>query len=134
MSEERNASDASRQELAADRTDYAEDRTVLANERTFAGWMRTGLAAIGIGVGFQALFQRLDPAWVPKAAATLFILLGIFIFWSAERRACAVFRRLNAHEVRNMSPVLLRWVAGLMSIGALTLIAGIWLLTEPRAG
>ena len=54
---------ATSEELARDRTDLAEDRTILANERTFAGWMRTGLATIGIALGFQALFGRVDPTW-----------------------------------------------------------------------
>lgn len=47
--------------LARARTDLAEDRTVLANERTFGSWMRTGFAAIGIGLGFHALFGRIHP-------------------------------------------------------------------------
>lgn len=51
--------------LSQARTDLAEDRTVLANERTFASWFRTGFAAVGIGLGFQALFLRMEPAWVP---------------------------------------------------------------------
>ncbi|MBB3991179.1 DUF202 domain-containing protein [Croceicoccus naphthovorans] len=40
------------------KTDLAEDRTLLANERTFAGWVRTGLASVGIGLGFHALFEK----------------------------------------------------------------------------
>ena len=58
-------------ELAQERTDMAEDRTVMANERTFAGWFRTGYAAVGIGLGFQALFVQMDPPWVPRAIATI---------------------------------------------------------------
>lgn len=57
-------------DLASTRTDLAEDRTVLANERTFAGWMRTGLAAVGIGLGFNALFGKMEPEWLPKLIAT----------------------------------------------------------------
>ena len=52
---------AKRTSFAEDRTDWAEDRTAMANERTFAGWMRTALAAIGIGIGFNALFDKLEP-------------------------------------------------------------------------
>ena len=47
-------------EWAEDRTDWAEDRTILANERTFAGWMRTGMAAIAIAVGLKAVFNDAD--------------------------------------------------------------------------
>ena len=48
--------------LAEERTNLAEDRTILANERTFAGWMRTGFAAVAVGLGFQALFSQMEPA------------------------------------------------------------------------
>ena len=61
----------SRRDLAEDRTDLAEDRTALANERTFAGWARTAMAAIGIGLAFNALFKAMEPAWVAKAIATV---------------------------------------------------------------
>jgi putative membrane protein len=59
----------------------------MANERTFAGWMRTGLAAVAVGLGFQALFEKMQPAWVPKAIATAFLLMGILVFVLAERNA-----------------------------------------------
>ena len=65
-----------KEQLAEDRTNLAEDRTVLANERTFAGWLRTGFAAIGIGLGFHVLFQAMQPLWVPKAIATAFLAAG----------------------------------------------------------
>ena len=68
-------------DLASARTDLAEDRTVLANERTFAGWMRTGLAAVGIGLGFNALFGKMAPEWLPKLIATGFIISGVIIFY-----------------------------------------------------
>ena len=89
-------------ELAEDRTDLAEDRTLLANERTFSGWARTAMASIGIGIGFNALFKLVEPTWVAKAIATIFILLGIFLTISAERRAASVQRRLDAHNVANI--------------------------------
>lgn len=117
-----------RTELAEDRTDFAEDRTALANERTFAGWMRTGMASVGIGIGFQALFASIEPLWVPKALATLFVGVGIFIFWAAERRACTVQSRLDTHDVRTAANRSLRVIAIALSIGALGLIAGLWLL------
>lgn len=115
-----------RTDLAEDRTEWAEDRTIMANERTFAGWMRTGLAAVGIGLGFNALFGKIEPLWVPKAIATLFMLIGIFIFWVAERNGCAVQSRLNSHHANPVKPTNLRIVSGLMALGATALIAAIW--------
>jgi putative membrane protein len=74
----------SKTKLAEDRTDLAEDRTILANERTFAGWMRTGFAAVGVGLGFQALFNKMEPDWVPKGIATAFLLIAMIVFWTAS--------------------------------------------------
>ena len=77
------------QHLALDRTDLAEDRTVLANERTFASWCRTALGSVGIGLAFHALFLRMEPNWVPRGIATIFLAIGIYLFISAERRAAS---------------------------------------------
>jgi putative membrane protein len=88
--------------LSEERTDLAEDRTMLANERTFAGWIRTGLAAIGVGLGFNALFYSLEPAWMPRAIASALLLLATLIFVAAERAACAVSARLHPHHVSRL--------------------------------
>lgn len=115
-------------DLASTRTDLAEDRTVLANERTFAGWMRTGLAAVGIGLGFNALFAQMEPEWLPKLIATGFIISGVIIFYLAERSACKVLQRLDPHSIEPLRRMNLRFVAIVMGIASLTLIGGIWLL------
>ena len=115
-------------ELAGERTDLAEDRTVLANERTFAGWMRTGLAAVGIGLGFNALFGKMDPRWLPKAIVTCFIISGIVIFYLAERNSCSVLERLDAHSVQPLRRMNLRLVASLVGIGSTVLLGGMWFL------
>lgn len=120
-----------RTDLAEDRTDWAEDRTIMANERTFAGWMRTGLAAVGIGLGFNALFGKLEPAWLPRAIATLFILIGIFVFWAAQRNGCAVQKRLNAHQVESLKQQNLRLIAAFMALGSAALAVGIWIIEVP---
>ena len=114
--------------LAEDRTDLAEDRTVLANERTFAGWMRTGLAAVGLGLAFNALFGKMSPDWLPRAIATIFICSGIVIFYLAQRNGCAVMARMDAHRVRPVAGMNLRLVAILMAIGSIVLLGAIWLL------
>ena len=116
--------------LAEERTDLAEDRTILANERTFAGWVRTGMAAVGIGVGFHALFRLLEPDWVPKSIATAFILIGIFTFVTSARRACRVTANHDTHAVKTAPPMNVWLMSGLLSAASLALIAGIWLLVE----
>ncbi len=123
-----------KQELAQDRTDLAEDRTVLANERTFAGWMRTGFAAVAIGLGFNALFNKMEPAWVPKAIATAFLLIAIVIFAAAERRACSILARLDAHQIETVRIRNLRLITAAIVLAVLALVAAIWLLKIRSGG
>lgn len=120
--------DEDRQELAETRTKMAEDRTVLANERTFASWMRTGLASVGIGLGFHALFVSMQPWWVPRAIATAFFLVGIFVTVSAERRACSVVDRLHAHRVETVGVSRLRLITVVAALAISALIVAMWLL------
>jgi putative membrane protein len=117
-----------RTELAGTRTDLAEDRTLLANERTFAGWVRTSLGAVGIGLGFNALFERLEPVWLPKAISTAFLLIAIFVILVAEQRAGAVKSRLDSHQVKTFKLVNLRLITGSIVVATLALIVSIWLL------
>ena len=108
------------------RTDLAEDRTILANERTFAGWMRTSLACVALGVGFHAVFPTMKPEWVPRAIATAFLLLAIAVIVLAERRAAAVMGRLSAHVVVTARSMNLRIFAAAVSVGSAALIAAMW--------
>ena len=122
------ASGDERQELAETRTKMAEDRTILANERTFASWTRTGLAGVGIGLGFHALFTSMEPWWIPRGIATAFFLVGIFVTLSAERRACSVFQRLHAHRVETVGIGRLRTISWIITIAIAMLIAALWML------
>ena len=117
-----------RQELAEVRTKMAEDRTVLANERTFASWLRTGLASVGIGLAFNALFTSMQPWWVPRSIATAFFMLGIFVTFSAERRAHSVVSRLHAHRVETVGISRMRIIAWVASAAIAALIAALWML------
>jgi len=121
-------------DLAEDRTELAEDRTVLANERTFAGWLRTGFAAVGIGLGFHVLFQAMQPQWAPKSIATAFLLSGIYVMVVAERRACRVLARFDEHKVSEMGPINLKIVTWVSVAATLALIAAIWLLRIEGGG
>lgn len=114
-------------EPARFRTDLAEDRTVLASERTFASWLRTGLAAIGIALGFHALFGRIQPVWLPRAVATAFLVIAVIIFVAAERRACAVRARLHPHEVETIKITRIRLITIVAVLATVALAAGLWL-------
>jgi putative membrane protein len=108
--------------------DLAEDRTLLANERTFAEWVRTSLGCVAIGLGFQALFNKMQPGWVPKAIATAFLLLAVAVIWLAARRAGAVVHRLSPHVVVSAKRMNLNIIASAVSIGAASLVLALWLL------
>lgn len=117
-----------REELSVDRTAMAEDRTVLASERTFASWMRTGMAAVGIGLGFNALFDSMEPWWAPRAIATVFFCVGIFVTISAEQRATTVVRNLHAHKVEAVGVGRLRVITIITCSAIAALIVALWTL------
>jgi putative membrane protein len=123
-------SDPDRIDLARDRTELAEDRTVLAHERSFASWVRTGMAAVGIGLGFHAIFQPVEPTWVVKFVASAFLLLAIFIFHSAQRRACGVLAKLEPHRVVALKPIRIRMLSWALICTTLALGAAMWLLID----
>jgi putative membrane protein len=123
-----------RTDFAEKRTDWAEDRTIMANERTFAGWMRTGLAAVGIGLGFNALFGKLEPAWLPKGLATAFILIAITIIFNAQRRAAAVAERLEQHRAEPIRGRTLRLIAWTMMLASGGLAVAMWWVDIGLAG
>lgn len=113
-----------------DRTELAEDRTIMAVERTFAGWIRTAFAAIGIGLAFKVLFGELDPPWLARAIATIFILLAAFLSIAAERRACRAMERMRSHSVDSPRAPHLRYVAWAVAAGSLVLAVAIWLMRD----
>ena len=115
-------------EWAEDRTDWAEDRTILANERTFAGWMRTGMAAIAIAVGLRAVFRASEVTWLPKAVSTIFIVAALLIFWTARRNAGKAHDRLTAHHAEIQKTRTFTLLAVVFSIGAVATGLILWSL------
>ena len=120
-------SDSRSDELAQRRTDLAEDRTILANERTYAGWMRTAFAAIGVGLGFRALFDQMQPPWLPRAIATLFMLIAVALLVAAERRAAWIVEHLHVHDVETVRVRNMRIVTAVTALATLVLLAALWL-------
>ena len=116
------------------RTDLAEDRNIMAMERTFAGWIRTSFAAIGIGLGFKAVFGAFDPPWLAKAIATVFILAGGWLAITAQKRACRTLERLDAHKFEAISTPNFRALAYSVAAGSLVLTAGLWILNDGNLG
>lgn len=117
-----------KEKAAETRTDLAEDRNIMAMERTFAGWLRTAFAAIGIGLAFRAVFGAMQPEWLPKAIATMFILAGAWLAWDAQRRVCHTLARLEAHKFDAISRPNFRVLAYGVIAGSVALAGGIWTL------
>lgn len=116
------------------RTDLAEDRNIMAMERTFAGWMRTSFAAIGIGLAFRAIFGELEPPWLGRAIATMFILSGGALAFAAQRRACRTVDRLHSHKMDRAESPNYRLLGYAVVLGSLLLTAGLWFLHDGDLG
>ena len=117
-----------RTDWAEDRTDWAEDRTRLAAERTFAGWVRTGLTAIVVALGLQAVFRPFEPTWMPKAVATAFLLTALVIFvagWQEARRSC---RAIDTHSADAQPLRRISVLSALLAVGTVGIGAVLWLL------
>lgn len=122
---------AAETDLAKERTELAEDRTLLANERTFAGWVRTTLSSVGVGLGIHALFDRIQPWWIPRSAASVFLVFGLAMIVAADRRACAVYKRFSTGGADQMGARYFHVVTGLLGVLTAALIGGVWLLPHP---
>ncbi|MEM1039713.1 MAG: DUF202 domain-containing protein [Pseudomonadota bacterium] len=120
--------DAQTTDLAKRRTQWAEDRTVLANERTFSSWMGTGLGCLGLAVGMQAVFGEMQPTWVAKAAATIFVVVAIYLFLVSLHNSRKVKLRLNAHSSEPTSDRSMSLIAYLLTVGAIATGVVLWLV------
>lgn len=117
-----------RNELAQSRTELAENRTALAQERRYASWLRTGLAAVGVGLGFGALFRMVEPDWGAKAVASVSLLSAIYIFASAAMRAHRRLAQIEAHGIVSRKRVHVFILGGTLVCGTAALCAAMWLL------
>lgn len=117
-----------KEELAEQRTEWAEDRTLLANERTYGGWMRTGLAALGIALGFHAIFQMAERVWMAKIGASLFIAIAIAIVVLAHRNAYEVIGRMERHQVEALRSTNLWIISAMLVAGSVLLGVLLWMI------
>ncbi len=117
-----------RTEWAESRTDWAEDRTLLANERTFAGWMRTGMAAVALALGLRAVFRPFEPTWVPKLAASLLILCAIFIFYAAWESTKRTLARLDDHSANGQTTLRVATIALMLGVSSAATGVILWFL------
>lgn len=68
--------------------------------------MRTSLACLGLGVGFHALFNKVEPSWLPRVIASVFLVLAVAVIVLAERRACTVISQLESYTVKTAKNII----------------------------
>lgn len=117
-----------RDTLAENRTKWAEDRTLMANERTFSGWMGSGLGCLGIAIGMQAVFGAFEPTWIAKCAASLFVIVAVYVFQTALSNSRQTKKRMDAHVSEPVSDTNLAWIAHLLSAGSIGICLVLWLI------
>ena len=119
---------APKEQLAEDRTDLAEDRTILAVERTFSGWIRTSLGTAGVAIALHAVFGPFQPTWIPKAAATVFLIAAELMLWGAWLENRKSRHRLSNHTARLQPGGRITLVVALLSLGIMAIGAVLWWL------
>ncbi|SPJ25778.1 DUF202 domain-containing protein [Palleronia abyssalis] len=117
-----------KQKMARERTDWAEDRTILAAERTYAGWVRTGLTAVVVAIGLQALFRLEEPAWLPRAVASVFLLGALLVFLAGWSEARISHRNFKTHGCRVQPFWRITLLTVILALGTMGTAAVLWLL------
>ena len=110
------------------RTMWSEDRTLMSNERTFNSWMGSGLGCVGIAIGMKAVFGAFEPTWLAKSVASIFLLIALYLIWSARNQACATRQRLDDKDARIRPSRSFTTVAVLMSVATLATGGILWSL------
>ena len=109
-------------------TELSEDRTLLSNERTFSSWMGTGLACVGVAIGLHAVFGSIDPTWLAKLVASMFLLTALAIYWAAVRQACKTYSRLEKTDVEVQGTNTFKRLAIMLSLGTMGVGIILWAL------
>lgn len=104
--------------------ELAEDRSALANERTFAAWLRTGLAAVAVGIAFQRLFDEIEPAWLIKTGSTILLAMALVIFLAAALSYRKSARQLDRHATARR-PAVVFWTLTALGLATVAVAAGV---------
>lgn len=116
-----------RTEKAQARTNWAEDRTLLANERTFSSRIGLVLGCLGLAIGLQGVFKAVEPTWIAKIVATLFVIVAIFVALASFRNSKKMLDRLNSHSAEPASSRGLLLVSSICATGSIGVLAIIWM-------
>jgi putative membrane protein len=112
----------------ADQPIDATRRTHLANERTYLSWLRSGLAAVAVGLAVAKFFPSLDDAgdsWPYVLLGLGFCVLGIVMMLlgvQREREVTASLERGSFEPLAERIAVLLGMLATLLALATMVLI------------
>ncbi len=106
----------------------SEDRTIMANERTFSSWSGAGMGAIGLALAFMAVFGAFEPVWIAKLISTIPLCAAIFLFWSAQKKACATLDRLTERKVEATGKRSYHVISSLLSLTAVGAAFILWMI------
>ena len=100
-------------------------RTHLAAERTWLAWWRTGIAAIGAGIGIGRLLPELagGTTWPYALIGAGYALVGVGMIWYAQLRQRRLGDALRAGAFEHVEERALRAFTGAgVVLGALTVL------------
>lgn len=105
-----------------------EDRTVLANEQTYTAWVRTGLAALATGVGFERFLSGAMPDWTIRAIAVILILFSACAFFLAIWHYTHLGLRLQNADIKGLPIRLLIFLTASLGVAVILALAGLYTL------
>jgi len=109
-------------------TQLAEDRIVLANEQTYTAWVRTGLAALATGVGFERFLSGAMPDWTIRAMAIILILFSACAFFLAIWHYTHLGLRLQNADIKILPIRILVALTAALGLTVTLALAGLYAL------
>jgi putative membrane protein len=101
------------------RTNWAHERTRLAKERTFSAWLRSGLSAVGVGLGLVKLLPSVEPRWMMQTIGGLFIAAGGVIFVMGYQTYSTVIKKLEKDGFEGIPSFFMGVLTAIMLLGAI---------------
>ena len=105
--------------LTDSRTNWAHERTRLAKERTFSAWLRSGLSAVGVGLGLAKLLPSVEPRWMMQAIGILFIGAGGIVFIMGFQTYHNVMKKLEEEGFKGIPSSYMGVLTSMMLLGAI---------------
>ncbi|MDX2453898.1 DUF202 domain-containing protein [Desulfosarcina sp.] len=110
------------------RTNWPHERTRLAKERTFAAWLRTGLSAVGVGLGLVKLLPAVEPRWMMQLIGMLFIGAGGIVFVIGYKTYHTVIRKLEEEGYTGIPSIFMGGLTCMFLLG--TILGSVLIILE----